>query len=96
MGNQEDYKKKPQAISTIEDSQIKTPHHIPVGVYIQEADALYHWAQADKEALTAVGLSCGLNVWRLSTSLFLQIYFDPVIFNIVHYNLSYKFSKPNI
>ncbi len=40
MGNQEDYKKKPQAISTIEDSQIKTPHHIPVGVYIQEADTL--------------------------------------------------------
>jgi hypothetical protein len=60
MGTQEDYKKKPQAISTIEESQIKTPHHIPVDVYIQEADTLYHWVQADKEALTAVGLSWGL------------------------------------
>jgi hypothetical protein len=60
MGNQEDYKKKPQTISTIEDSQIRTPHHIPVGIYIQEADTLYHWVQADKEALIAVGLSWGL------------------------------------
>ena len=42
MGTQEDYKKKPQTISTIDESQIKTPHHIPVGVYIQKADTLYH------------------------------------------------------
>jgi hypothetical protein len=26
---------------------------------------------------------------------FLQIRFDPVIFNMVHYNLSYKSAKPN-
>ncbi|MFC2146073.1 hypothetical protein ACFLRT_01785, partial [Acidobacteriota bacterium] len=57
MGNREDYKKKLEAISTIEDSQIKTPHHIPVDVYIQEADTLYHWVQSDKEALAVVGLS---------------------------------------
>jgi hypothetical protein len=57
MGNQEDYEKKLKVISTIEASQIKTPHHIPVAVYIQEANTLYHWALADKEALTAAGLS---------------------------------------
>lgn len=57
MGSQEDYEKKLEVISAIEESQIKTPHHIPVAVYIQEANTLYHWALADEEALTAAGLS---------------------------------------
>lgn len=57
MGNREDYEKKPEVISSIEDNQINSPHHIPVDVYIQEADTLYHWVQEDKEVLTAVGLS---------------------------------------
>ena len=57
MGNREDYKKKLDTRSNIANSQIKTPHHIPVDVYIQEADTLYHWVQMDKEALIAVGLS---------------------------------------
>lgn len=56
MGNQENYEKKLEVIKTIEDSQIKTPHHIPVEVYIQEADKLYHWAREDKDALVAAGL----------------------------------------
>jgi hypothetical protein len=30
MGNREYYEKKLEVISTIEDSQIKKPHHIPV------------------------------------------------------------------
>jgi hypothetical protein len=57
MGDREDYEKKLKVITAIADNQIKTPHHIPVSVYIQEANTLYHWCRADKEALTAVGLS---------------------------------------
>ncbi|MDQ1352760.1 MAG: hypothetical protein QG657_3066 [Acidobacteriota bacterium] len=38
-------------------SQIKAPHHIPMSIYIYEADTLYHWAQEDKNALAAAGLS---------------------------------------
>jgi hypothetical protein len=38
MGNREYYEKKLEIISTIKDSQIKKPHHIPVAFYIQEAD----------------------------------------------------------
>jgi hypothetical protein len=37
MGNREYYEKKPEVISTFDDSRIKKPHHIPVSVYIQEA-----------------------------------------------------------
>jgi len=33
---------------------------------------------------------------QLLSKVFLQDYFDSVIFNVVHYNLSYKFAKPNI
>ncbi len=36
---------------------VKSPHHIPIAVYIQEADTLYHWAMKDKDALLAAGLS---------------------------------------
>jgi hypothetical protein len=57
MGTREDYEMKLDMIKAIPDGKIKTPHHIPVSVYIQEANTLYHWCRADKEALTAVGLS---------------------------------------
>jgi hypothetical protein len=36
MGNREFYKKKLEVISTIDDSQVKKPHHIPVPVYIED------------------------------------------------------------
>jgi|GEM_PF-202203 len=68
MGNREDYEKKLQVITTIGNDQIKTPHHIPVEVYIQEAKTLYYWAQEDKEALTFVGLS-----WELVEDLPIRI-----------------------
>lgn len=61
MGNQEDYKRKLEAISSIEESQIKAPHNIPVDVYIQEADTLYHWVKEDKEALTGCRLVLGVS-----------------------------------
>jgi hypothetical protein len=57
MGKLEDYKKKLEVISAIKDSQIKKPHHIPVGIYIQEAENLYMCALDDKEALMAAGLA---------------------------------------
>jgi len=60
MGIQEDYKKKLEVISAIKDSQIKKPHHIPVGIYIQEAENLYLCALNDKDALIAAGLAPGL------------------------------------
>ena len=51
-----DYNKKIEVIKTITDDQIKTPHHVPVGIYIMEAYSLYSWCQDDKEELTAKGL----------------------------------------
>ena len=60
MGNLEYYEKKLGIIRAIDESRIKRPHHIPVEVYIQEADFLYLWALEDKEALTAAGLD-----WKL-------------------------------
>jgi hypothetical protein len=57
MGNREYYEKKPEVISTIDDSQIKKPHHIPMSVYISEADTLYHQALQDKDELVAAGVA---------------------------------------
>lgn len=57
MGNQEYYEEKIDVLKAIEDSQVKRPHHIPVDAYLQEAENLYIWAQDDREALTAAGLS---------------------------------------
>jgi hypothetical protein len=42
------------------ENQIKSPHHIPMSIYIYEADTLYHWALEDKEALAAAGLPMDL------------------------------------
>ena len=56
MGNKEDYEKKLEVIRAIEDDKIKTPHHIPIGIYTQEAYILYEWARDDKDALAAGGL----------------------------------------
>jgi hypothetical protein len=56
MSENEDYNKKIEIIKTITDDRIKVPHHIPVGIYIQEAEKLYTWCQDDKEELKAKGL----------------------------------------
>jgi len=56
MGNREYYEKKLEVIRAIEDDKIKTPHNIPVGTYIQEANGLYNYAREDKDALAVVGL----------------------------------------
>ncbi|MDQ1350398.1 MAG: hypothetical protein QG657_699 [Acidobacteriota bacterium] len=37
-------------------NRVKSPHNIPMSIYIQEAEDLHYWALQDKEALTAAGL----------------------------------------
>ena len=56
MSNLEDYNMKLEVIKAIPDDQIKMPASVPVGIYIQEAQDLYIWCQADKDALMAKGL----------------------------------------
>jgi hypothetical protein len=60
MGNLEDYEKKLDVINRMADSRIKIPHHIPVSVFIQEANDLYQWALEDKVVLVDSGLSWDL------------------------------------
>jgi len=68
MGNRDDYEKKLDILTAIGDDEIKTPHHIPVRVYIQEAGTLYHQARKDKEALISVGVP-----WELVEDLPIRI-----------------------
>jgi len=68
MSNRDDYEKKLETLTAIEDDRIKSPHHVPVDAYTQESQSLYHQALADKDALTAAGLS-----WELVEDLPLRI-----------------------
>ena len=56
MGNRENYDQKLNDIMAIADNDMLEPNNIPVDVYIQEAENLYHWALKDKEDLTNRGL----------------------------------------
>lgn len=56
MSNRDDYEKKLETITAIEDDRIKTPHHVPVDAYTQESQSLYLRALEDKDVLTAAGL----------------------------------------
>ena len=56
MGRKKNNKNKLDAFKDTADDWVKVPHHIPINVYIQEAKNLSHWAQEDKEVLTAAGL----------------------------------------
>jgi hypothetical protein len=55
----EDYNVQLAAISAIPHDQIKRPS-IPIKAYLQEAEDLQRWSEADKEALLAVGLDWSL------------------------------------
>ena len=48
MSNAENYKNKLAIITAIEE--VKSPN-IPVDVYLQEAEDLYHWSVEDKAKL---------------------------------------------
>ncbi len=56
MSNLEDYNEKLEEIKGIPDGDIKSPTSIPVDVFLQEAENLYHWCQEDKNDLAAKGL----------------------------------------
>ncbi len=56
MSNLENYTQKLEEIQAIPDGEIKSPTNIPVDVFLQEAENLYHWCREDKDDLTARGL----------------------------------------
>jgi hypothetical protein len=60
MGRKKSINEKVKTVKTTADDQVKSPHHIPVNVYIQEAKNLSLWACEDMAALTAAGLDPGL------------------------------------
>ena len=47
MSNQDDYLAKLDVIKAIADEETKSPT-MPVDVYLQEAENLYHWCQDDR------------------------------------------------
>ena len=55
MSNVDDYSKKIGLIQALDINDVKEPN-MPVDVFTQECDDLYHWCQSDKEKLTAAGL----------------------------------------
>ncbi len=55
MSNQEDYQAKINAITAITLQDTKSPN-MPIDVYLQEAENLYHWCQDDQAQLTGAGL----------------------------------------
>ncbi|WP_133463582.1 hypothetical protein [Sunxiuqinia elliptica] len=50
MANVDDYNQKLEAIKAIPDEETQVPT-IPVDVYLQEAENLYHWSRDDQEQL---------------------------------------------
>lgn len=60
MTNPDNMALKLNAVKTIKDEDVKAPSNIPVDVYLQEAENLYHWAQEDKEKLAERGLDWNL------------------------------------
>lgn len=60
MSNLENYHTKLAALQEIPEDEIRSPKSIPVDVFLQEAENLYHWCKEDKAELTAKGLSAGL------------------------------------
>lgn len=56
MSNTQNSTQTQEAIKAIPDNETKTPN-MPVGIYAQEGENLYHWCQTDKEELIAAGLN---------------------------------------
>ncbi len=59
MSNQDDYQAKLATITAIVAEDTKSPA-IPIDVYLQEAENLYHWSQDDQAQLTGAGLDWAL------------------------------------
>lgn len=64
MNNKECYDSKLPIIQAIPEEQIKSPHDIPISVYLQEASNLCKWCRQDRDPLIAKGLD-----WELVTDL---------------------------
>jgi len=56
MSNESDYLALLPAIDALAEEDVRTPV-IPVSVYLQEAENLYHWARSDRERLVECGLA---------------------------------------
>ena len=56
MANIDDYQAKLDVIQSIPDEEVQIPA-IPVDVFLQEAENLYHWSLDDFNALKVVGIS---------------------------------------
>ena len=63
MSSTTDYNELLPLISAISPADVLTPN-IPISVFVQEAENLYHWTLDDQDALTRVGLD-----WNLVLSL---------------------------
>ena len=63
MSSTTDYNELLPVLRNMKPSDVLTPN-IPIDVFVQEAENLYHWCLDDKEALTKVGLD-----WNLATTL---------------------------
>ncbi|QGY46585.1 hypothetical protein GM418_23865 [Maribellus comscasis] len=56
MSNSDDFQTKLDVLKAIPNEQVQTPT-LPVDVFLQEAENLYHWCLADKEKLVITGIS---------------------------------------
>lgn len=63
MSSTTDYNELLPVISAINPADVLTPN-LPIAVFVQEAENLYHWTLDDQDALTRVGLD-----WNLVLSL---------------------------
>ena len=55
MSNQKDYAAKLEAAKNLVKEEVQVPY-IPVGIYLQEAEDLYHWSKEDQAQLLTTGL----------------------------------------
>jgi hypothetical protein len=55
MSNINDYNAKLDVLKAIPIEEISTPT-LPIDVFLQEAENLFHWCGADSEAFAKVGL----------------------------------------
>ena len=53
--NLKDYEQLIETISSIPNQHVLTPN-LPVDIFLQEAENLFHWVQQDKEKLLSVGI----------------------------------------
>lgn len=63
MTSTADFNELLSEIQAIRPENVLTPN-IPIDVFVQEAENLYHWSKGDEQALTKVGLN-----WQLAVSL---------------------------